>query len=192
MRPIKMQTVAQEIEDMEVQETVHHQVDKLHKGIVQQMDIQNQAIQIQDMYHHQHLMGQGTGQSFENNLEGYYQDVNGRWHRPNGQFASNEEVGIPPSGSSETSDSDHGNSLNYKGINYGYRLVDKNTGEILKYGETINPSSRYTQSYLNENNARMEVITSGDKVEIHNWQHEQILCYKRQYGVRPLLNKSDW
>ena len=25
----------------------------------------------------------------------YYQDVNGRWHRPNGQFASNSEVGLP-------------------------------------------------------------------------------------------------
>ena len=26
-------------------------------------------------------------------LEGYYQDLNGTWHRPNGQFASNAEVG---------------------------------------------------------------------------------------------------
>lgn len=25
---------------------------------------------------------------------GFYQDANGRWHRPNGQFASNTEVGI--------------------------------------------------------------------------------------------------
>lgn len=28
--------------------------------------------------------------------KGYYQDANGRWHRPNGQFASNAEVGLPP------------------------------------------------------------------------------------------------
>ena len=27
--------------------------------------------------------------------EGYYQDANGRWHRPNGQFASNAELGLP-------------------------------------------------------------------------------------------------
>ncbi|MGN0386181.1 MAG: GH-E family nuclease [Lachnospiraceae bacterium] len=26
---------------------------------------------------------------------GYYKDANGRWHRPNGQFASNTEVGLP-------------------------------------------------------------------------------------------------
>ena len=26
---------------------------------------------------------------------GYYQDANGQWHRPNGQFASNAEVGLP-------------------------------------------------------------------------------------------------
>ncbi len=28
---------------------------------------------------------------------GYYQDANGRWHRPNGQFASNAEVGLSSS-----------------------------------------------------------------------------------------------
>ena len=27
--------------------------------------------------------------------KGYYQDANGRWHRPNGQYASNKEVGLP-------------------------------------------------------------------------------------------------
>ena len=32
--------------------------------------------------------------------DGYYKDANGRWHRPNGQFASNAEVGLP-------SNSDH-------------------------------------------------------------------------------------
>ncbi len=35
---------------------------------------------------------------------GYYQDANGRWHRPNGQFASNAEVGIDaPTGVSDAS-----------------------------------------------------------------------------------------
>ena len=29
-----------------------------------------------------------------NSGSGYYQDANGRWRRPNGQFASNAEVGI--------------------------------------------------------------------------------------------------
>ena len=31
---------------------------------------------------------------------GYYQDATGKWHRPDGQFASNTEVGLP-------SNSDH-------------------------------------------------------------------------------------
>ncbi|QQP77752.1 HNH/ENDO VII family nuclease [Bacillus sp. TK-2] len=27
--------------------------------------------------------------------KGYYQDVNGKWHRPDGGYASNKEVGLP-------------------------------------------------------------------------------------------------
>ena len=38
--------------------------------------------------------------SESSSASGYYQDVNGRWHRQNGQFASNTEVGMP-------SNSDH-------------------------------------------------------------------------------------
>lgn len=34
-------------------------------------------------------------QSGDNDTSDYYQDANGRWHRPNGEFASNEEVGLP-------------------------------------------------------------------------------------------------
>ncbi|MBJ8058118.1 WXG100 family type VII secretion target [Bacillus cereus] len=37
----------------------------------------------------------GTGET----PKGYYQDVNGKWHRPDGGYASNKEVGLPePSG----------------------------------------------------------------------------------------------
>ena len=39
--------------------------------------------------------GQGSG---ANAPAGYTQDVNGRWHRPDGTFASNQEVGLPSSG----------------------------------------------------------------------------------------------
>ena len=43
----------------------------------------------------------GSGIGDESGIpSGYYQDANGRWHRPNGQFASNTEVGLP-------SNSDH-------------------------------------------------------------------------------------
>jgi hypothetical protein len=59
--------------------------------------------------------------------------------------------------------------LDFEGINYGYRLVDKNTGEVLKFGETTNPANQYTQAYLNENNTRMEIMNSGSKLDVHDW-----------------------
>ena len=48
---------------------------------------------------------------------GFYQDVNGRWHRPNGQFASNAEVGV--NSSVKVSMRSHGNSLADSRTNYG-------------------------------------------------------------------------
>jgi hypothetical protein len=51
----------------------------------------------------------------------------------------------------------HGNSHSTTRTTYGYTLRDKDTGEILKYGETINPSRRYTKKYMNEHNARMVI-----------------------------------
>lgn len=86
----------------------------------------------------------------------------------------------------------HGNSLQSTNLNYGYKLADKNTGAVLKYGETAYPATRYSQTFLNKNNAEMLVEVQGPKLEIHNWQHQQILNYKVQNGVRPPLNKSDW
>ena len=87
---------------------------------------------------------------------GYYQDANGRWHRPNNQFASNAEIGItsPIKGSSGS----HGNSLSDPRTNYGYALVDRDTNEILKFGETIHPTTRYSQNYLDTNNAKMVIM----------------------------------
>ncbi len=124
--------------------------------------------------------------------EGYYQDANGRWHRPNGQFASNVEVGLPEPQTSTSIGGTHGNSLDHEGTNYGYRLIDKDTGEVLKYGETLNPNTRYSQTYLDANNAKMEIITSGSKLDIHYWQHIQIENYYLEYGKLPGLNKSFW
>ncbi len=82
--------------------------------------------------------------------------------------------------------------MGYKGVNCGYRLVDKKTGKILKYGESISPETRYTQTELDSYNAKMEILVSGSKAEIHQWQHDQINAYKNKYGQRPPLNKSDW
>lgn len=84
----------------------------------------------------------------------YYQDANGWWNRPNGQFASYAEVGIPKSTTSATNGV-HGNSLSNP---YGYALVDKDTGEIFKFGETLYPNTRYSQNYLDSKNAVRKVL----------------------------------
>lgn len=108
-------------------------------------------------------------------------DANGRWHRPDGQFASNSEVGLQPPSPTSTSGV-HGNSLNYEGTNYGYKLVDRNTGEVLKYGESIHPSTRYSIAQLDEWNADMVILREGSKSDIHIWQHEMNEIYK-QFSV---------
>ena len=91
----------------------------------------------------------------------------------------------------------HGNSLDYPGTNYGYVLVDKTTGEIVKYGESINPDTRYTQSFLNGENpikkpVAMEVVTSGTKAEVHLWQHQKIVDFYETVGELPKLSNSEW
>ncbi|WP_433006654.1 RHS repeat domain-containing protein [Treponema socranskii] len=89
--------------------------------------------------------------------------------------------------------SNHGNSLNTTKPAQGYALKHRNTGEVLKYGETTRGEKRYTKKYLNEHNARIEFQTNGTKREMHDWQHEKILDYKaNNNGQRPRLNKSDW
>ena len=123
--------------------------------------------------------------------EGYTQDANGQWHRLNGQFASNAEVGLSAEQPAQ-SNGVHGNSLNHPGTNYGYALVDKDTGEILKFGETLYPDTRYSKTYLESINARMDILTSGSKVEIHFWQHTQIDVYVQVNGSLPPLNKTGW
>ncbi|MFV0394092.1 MAG: RHS repeat-associated core domain-containing protein [Coprobacillaceae bacterium] len=86
----------------------------------------------------------------------------------------------------------HGNSLDYEGLNYGYVLYDKETGEILKFGESIDPNNRYTQSFLNSKNANMAVVNYGSKVEVHNWQNMQINNYFDVHGHLPPLNNNFW
>ena len=121
---------------------------------------------------------------------GFYQDANGRWHRPNGDFALNAEVGIASPAKIATGS--HGNSLSDPRTNYGYVLVDKDTNEILKFGETLYPETRYSKSYLEQNNAVMKVLESGSKEYIHNWQHDLNMYFKSRYGDFPSLNKGGW
>ena len=71
--------------------------------------------------------------------------------------------------------------------------IDKDTNEILKFGETLNPEKRYSQKYLNENNAVMKVIESGSKRDIHMWQYDMNKYYESKYGeFPPLLKSKGW
>jgi hypothetical protein len=87
----------------------------------------------------------------------------------------------------------HGNSLLTDKPAVGYTLRDKDTGEILKYGETTRGQKRYTQKFYRDNNAEMQIEAQGTKKEMHTWQNDRILEHKlNNNGNRPSLNKSDW
>jgi hypothetical protein len=100
-------------------------------------------------------------------------------------------VGLPVK-ESNISGETHGNSLSDTRTNYGYVLVDKDTKDILKFGESIAPESRYTQKYLDSNNAEMMILEKGTKEDIHYWQHDMNMYYKDKYGEFPKLNKGGW
>ena len=58
---------------------------------------------------------------------------------------------------------------------------------------TMNPEKRYSQKYLNENNAVMKVIESGSKRDIHMWQYDMNKYYESKYGeFPPLLKSKGW
>jgi hypothetical protein len=87
----------------------------------------------------------------------------------------------------------HGNNLRTTKPAQGYTLRNRDTGAVLKYGETTLGKGRYSAKYLREHNAEMVFEKWGTKAEMHQWQHEQILEYKRTHGgQRPPLNKNDY
>jgi len=87
----------------------------------------------------------------------------------------------------------HSNDLRTTKPAEGYTLRDRETGGILKYGETTRHERRYTKKYLKEHKADMVFEEKGTKREMHQWQHNKILEYKDlNDGNRPSLNKSDW
>lgn len=139
--------------------------------------------------------GKSTGTSAGSKAytsSGYYQDVNGKWHGSDGKFVSNTKAGMATT-KVYTSGTIHGNSLNSTSTNYGYALIDKSTNEILKFGETLYPSTRYSQNYLNSNNAVMKVLESGSKEYIHYWQYDMNKYFEYMYDEFPsLLNSKGW
>jgi len=87
----------------------------------------------------------------------------------------------------------HGNDLNNPSPAQGYSLRDRDTGEILKNGDTILGPKRYSQKYLDIENAEMVFEAEGSKREMYEWQHQKILDYKAQNdGIRPHLNRTDY
>ncbi len=85
----------------------------------------------------------------------------------------------------------HGNSLASNKINYGYQLIDKNNN-VVKYGESKNPLTRYTKKWLADNKLRVQIKVAGTKRGVHEWQHYMIENYTLISGSRPELNKSLW
>ena len=86
----------------------------------------------------------------------------------------------------------HGNSLKTTKKAYGYALIDVNTKQVMKYGETTKGVNRYTKKFYKENGVYMHIMSEGTKYEMHWWQHNKILEYTKKMGVRPPLNKSNW
>lgn len=77
--------------------------------------------------------------------------------------------------------------------NYGYALVVKDTNEILKFGETLYLDTRYSQSFLDQENAVMKVLVSGSKEDIHYWQYDMNKYFEYKYDAFPrLLNSKGW
>jgi hypothetical protein len=84
----------------------------------------------------------------------------------------------------------HGNSLDYPGLTQGYTLRDRTTGEILKYGQTIQGLRRFSQVYLKEIDAEMNFEAEGSKREMRAWETQQIVEYMAKHGGKfPPLNK---
>ena len=87
---------------------------------------------------------------------------------------------------------EHGNSLNTSKPAKGYVLKNRDTGEVLKFGETTRGYRRYSRKYLNSINAEMKFVKSGTKAEMHTWQHKMITNYYNRHGYLPPVNKSFW
>ncbi|SRR6266568_4268867 len=87
----------------------------------------------------------------------------------------------------------HGNDLRSTAPAIGYTLRDLTTGLVAKFGETTKGVARYTQKYYREMNVRLQKEVRGTKAEMHSWQHEKIVEYKKlNNGNRPRLNRSDY
>jgi hypothetical protein len=87
----------------------------------------------------------------------------------------------------------HGNDLRTTKPTQGYTLRDRNTQQVVKYGETTRGKKRYSKDFYEKHNVDIFFEAKGTKAEMHKWQHEKILEHKaNNSGQRPVFNKSDW
>ena len=89
------------------------------------------------------------------------------------------------------SDGLHANNLNSSKPAVGYSLRDRDTGEVVKYGETTQGERRYSKRYLEKHNVDFVVEATGTKKEMREWETEQIQSHTERTGSRPALNKTD-
>ena len=87
----------------------------------------------------------------------------------------------------------HGNSLSSTKTNYGYVLLNKDN-EIMKFGETIHPTTRYSKNFLNRNGYTMNILERGSKADIHYWQYDMNNYYFNKYNRYPpsIKSKRGW
>jgi RHS repeat-associated protein len=109
---------------------------------------------------------------------GPIQDSAGRWRNPDGTFA--RDPNAPPIAPASEA---HGNSLDSLRPTTLYELMDKDTGQVMKYGITSepNPLNRYGSKWLEEYNVDLIPIAQGQR-----WHMYQL---EKQLNVQ---NNSPW
>jgi hypothetical protein len=68
----------------------------------------------------------------------------------------------------------HGNSLSSPKPTWLYRLVERATGQTMKWGITnaTNPQHRYTQQYYQDNNVRLVPAALGQRWHMYGLEHQ--------------------
>ncbi len=141
--------------------------------------------------HNKELMGQAAGAVAAFGGARAFNPATGRFETSRLEFEARRKITGVQNGS--PTKKVHGNSLETDKPTTGYVIVDRTTGEVLKYGETTAtpPSKRYTGSWYQRNNARMDPGTEmTSKPAAKAWQSYEIRAYVERYGGLPPLNKG--
>lgn len=94
----------------------------------------------------------------------------------------------------------HGNSLKSGRAAELYSLRDRKSESVIKWGETtrgedrfgVGKQKRYSDRFLDQNNAVYKKEASGTKLDMHRLQTEKILNHIETFGSRPPLNKTNY